>query len=412
MNELISKFVVLQLAYPGIALVIASAVKSTAIVITAWAVVSFLRARSARARCWIWRCSLLGTMVLLVTDFGPAAVRSARLVFPVEPTGESPRPLFITVPESELVDLPAADTTVSKTAAPPVPTPIPEESVQEIVAVPPNYLPFSAASVEAWALRVWVWGTVFLAGITAIRLLAGQIWLKRRRQLAGVRVRLLCQKLATEMGVKSEPRVWVNQELHSPLLLGLARPRIYLPDAVRSTGPNGLISIFVHELAHWIRRDGLWHYFGKIAVCSLWWNPLVAFAAQRMRAEAEEAADDCVLKHGITADGYAAILLQIASTANDLRPSIAGVSMLGYRSLRRRMEAMLQRNPWRGKLGWGAAAAIGLTACLFVFLCTVYVQAAHAGTIHPLRLLQTGSESGFPGRRFRRLEYEHLADAP
>jgi WD40 repeat protein/beta-lactamase regulating signal transducer with metallopeptidase domain len=378
MIKLISKFVLLQVSYPGIALVIVSAVKSAAIVITAWAAVSFLRARSARARCWIWRCSLFGVIVLLVSDFGPAALRSARLVFPVEPAGERPRALFITVPESEWAGPPADDNTVHETVSPPVRNPAREDSVQKIVVEPPNYLLFSPADVEAYALRIWAWGTACLVGITAIRLLAGQIWLKRHRQSAGVSVRLLCQKVAAQLGVKSDPRVWINQGLHSPLLIGLSRPRIYLPDAVRSTGPNGLISIFVHELAHWIRRDVWWHYLGKIAVCSFWWNPLVALAAQRMRAEAEEAADDWVLKHGIAAESYAAILLQLASTANDLRPSIAGVSMLGYRSLRRRMEAMLQKNPWRGKLGWGAVTAIGLTTCLFLFLCVVYIQAAHA----------------------------------
>ncbi len=131
----------------------------------------------------------------------------------------------------------------------------------------------------------------------------------------------------------------------------------------------------MHEFAHWRRRDFWWVQFGRFMLALLWWNPLLRLALARMNAEAEEAADDMVVLDGRRGEAYAQALVEIA--AGDPRGgSGIGVSMLGYRSLERRIRRVLQDNEWRGKLGRLAIAALVATGLIFAGVSSVYMAMA------------------------------------
>ena len=56
------------------------------------------------------------------------------------------------------------------------------------------------------------------------------------------------------------------------------RQEILLPENSPLWSAPKLRAVFVHELAHWKRRDHLWQHLGRIAACLFWWNPLVKLA--------------------------------------------------------------------------------------------------------------------------------------
>lgn len=103
--------------------------------------------------------------------------------------------------------------------------------------------------------------------------------------------------------------------------------RLLLPAAARQWSGEQLRSVLLHEVAHIKRRDTIAHLLAQIA-CSLhWFNPLVWFAAWRLRVESERACDDLVLASGVRLSSYAGHLLQVAT-----RPGNCGVMPSGLRA--------------------------------------------------------------------------------
>ena len=94
---------------------------------------------------------------------------------------------------------------------------------------------------------------------------------------------------------------------------GIARPRIILPSEAAGWSPERLRVVFLHELAHIKRLDGIVDVFINIALVVFWFHPLVWLACRRLRAERERACDDVVLTAGIKASDYASHLMDVAS---------------------------------------------------------------------------------------------------
>jgi len=78
--------------------------------------------------------------------------------------------------------------------------------------------------------------------------------------------------------------------------------------------------VMAHELTHVKRRDCLMQALAQLACAVYWFNPLVWFAAWRLRVERELACDDHVLEAGAKASDYASHLVEIA---NSFGPRIA-----------------------------------------------------------------------------------------
>ena len=80
----------------------------------------------------------------------------------------------------------------------------------------------------------------------------------------------------------------------TPMLLGLIRPRIVLPDAAITT--RELECILRHELTHLGRRD-LWYKWFTVAVTSLhWFNPLMPWLRKEISRACELSCDEGVIR--------------------------------------------------------------------------------------------------------------------
>ena len=87
--------------------------------------------------------------------------------------------------------------------------------------------------------------------------------------------------------------IYVCDEVPSPFILGIVRPRIYLPSALDEAQRGSVLS---HERAHLARRDHWWKPLGFALLAVYWFNPLLWLAYTLLCRDIELACDERVLR--------------------------------------------------------------------------------------------------------------------
>jgi len=173
------------------------------------------------------------------------------------------------------------------------------------------------------------------------------------------------QRARSALGIAGPVRVAVSARAAVPATWGVARPVILLPEAALDWPAARLRVVFLHELAHWMRRDGLTLLLRRAMTALLWFHP-VAWVLERVaRRECERACDDVVLGAGTPATDYAAHLLTIARTL-PARTALGGTTLAIARAseFEGRVIAILGEGRRRSPLSRTAFSGIALAAAL------------------------------------------------
>ena len=225
------------------------------------------------------------------------------------------------------------------------------------VVLPLDTLSASAAPVAALvapgnALLAVLY--VAVATVLAVRMLV------ERRRLARI---LASARVAESMGAPCP--VLRHHEL-GPMVVGIAAPRIVLPDAlIEGSIPGALACVLRHEVAHVRRRDP-WLSAAMQALLVVCW-PVVPLwiAAARVRHLMELACDESALAGADPGERrrYGHVLLDVADHG---MLGLASAGSLHFGSiLRARVEAIARQRPWpravQGALV--ASAVLGFAAC-------------------------------------------------
>lgn len=139
----------------------------------------------------------------------------------------------------------------------------------------------------------WIWaaGAVCLFGFTLIS------FFMLHRSLAGAQ--------------KKEKGVYVAENLRTPFVIGIFRPRIYLPAGLTEEEKD---CILCHERMHIHRGDTLVRGLAWIALCLHWFHPLAWAAFYLMGRDMEMACDEAVIRR--IGEGrkkeYSGVLLSLA----------------------------------------------------------------------------------------------------
>lgn len=205
---------------------------------------------------------------------------------------------------------------------------------------------------------------------------ASVIWLAGAAALAAyglVSYLLLRRRLRT--ATRLEGNVFACETVRSPFVLGVLRPRIYLP-----YGLDGESRAFVlaHERYHLKRRDPLVRLFAFCLLALHWFNPLVWIAFFCISRDMETSCDEKVLENG-GAKAYSLCLLSVASGRRFPAPGPLAFGETGVKSRIRHALA------WKKPRRWAAAAAVVLCAAT-ILACSVnplqaggYDGSYHAG---------------------------------
>jgi len=93
--------------------------------------------------------------------------------------------------------------------------------------------------------------------------------------------------------VMAEKRVYESASVPSPFILGIIRPRIYLPSGLDEAARQFVLA---HERAHIKRGDHLIKPFGYLLLTLYWFSPLVWIAYILLCRDIEDACDQKVIK--------------------------------------------------------------------------------------------------------------------
>ena len=87
---------------------------------------------------------------------------------------------------------------------------------------------------------------------------------------AVISFRKLRKSLAT--AVRMEENIFQGEQVDSPFVMGLFRPKIYLPFGLKD---GARVHVIAHERAHIARGDHWWKFLGYGVLILHWFNPLV-----------------------------------------------------------------------------------------------------------------------------------------
>ena len=121
---------------------------------------------------------------------------------------------------------------------------------------------------------------IWLAGIAALLLYTAVSYLSLRR------------KLATAV-ILRENIFFQSENAGSPFVLGIIKPRIYLPYHMDQ---ETLHHVIAHEQAHILRRDHWWKPLGFLLLTIHWFNPVMWLAYVLLCRDIELACDEKVIK--------------------------------------------------------------------------------------------------------------------
>ena len=177
------------------------------------------------------------------------------------------------------------------------------------------------------------------------------------------------QAVCTKRGIKAGIPLKICQCVHTPMLVGLWRPRILLPD--QNYGLEEISLILEHELVHYQRKD-LW-YKGLLLFAGTiqWFNPVFYMMRREINNLCEISCDEEVLK-GAAEE----IRFQYTETIIGIVRSRAGMQTVlstsfygGKNSMKKRITSIMDSRKKK------AGAAI-VVAALIVTMCSQMVFAA------------------------------------
>ena len=150
-------------------------------------------------------------------------------------------------------------------------------------AVNPALSEHFAAAPTASVNPLYVWteiaGWVWLIGLGAMLLYALVSYLRLRRRVS---VSLCVQE-----------NIYLCDAISSPFILGVVKPRIYLPSGLDEVQRQNVLS---HERAHLTRRDHWWKPLGFVLLAVYWFNPVLWLAYTLLCRDIELACDERVIR--------------------------------------------------------------------------------------------------------------------
>ena len=139
--------------------------------------------------------------------------------------------------------------------------------------------PMAGASVNPLQITIGIFEYIWIFGMIALALYTAISYWRLHRKV--------------DTAVRYKDNIFQSENVNSPFVLGIIKPRIYLP--FNMNGQN-LEHVVAHEQAHIRRKDHLWKPLGFLLLTIHWFNPLMWLAYVLLCRDIELACDEKVIK--------------------------------------------------------------------------------------------------------------------
>ena len=141
---------------------------------------------------------------------------------------------------------------------------------------PPQHVLTSANPLQIW---IPILNIIWLVGVSTFLLYTAVSYWRLRRKV--------------DTSVRYKDNIFQSENVSSPFVLGIIKPRIYLPFNMNG---QDLEHVVAHEQAHIRRRDHWWKPLGFLLLTIHWFNPLMWLAYVLLCRDIELACDEKVIK--------------------------------------------------------------------------------------------------------------------
>jgi len=171
---------------------------------------------------------------------------------------------------------------------------------------------------------------------------------------------LLYRKVKASINIGNN--VYVCDDIASPFILGVIRPKIYLPPHLNDEQINHILA---HENAHIKRRDNWWKPVGFAVLTVHWFNPVIWIAYVLLCRDIEYACDEKVIKSmdGESVRSYSETLLNCSISSKRIT---ACPVAFGEVSVKERIKTVLSYKKPTFWIILTAILACAVTAAVFL----------------------------------------------
>jgi beta-lactamase regulating signal transducer with metallopeptidase domain len=171
-----------------------------------------------------------------------------------------------------------------------------------------------------------------------------------------------CRK---ELGVRQAIPVYRSPFVTTPMLMGLLRPAVLLPEG--DLDSRELRYMFLHELTHCRRQDLPVKWLVQLAVCLHWFNPAVYWAARHMDRLCELACDEAVVRRMNPTDkqGYGETLIALAASHGSRHSAMLGAMTREGRDLKERLVSIMKSGARKNSAKLGVLLLAASAAAAF-----------------------------------------------
>ncbi|MBQ3087112.1 MAG: hypothetical protein IJC45_07245 [Clostridia bacterium] len=279
------------------------------------------------------------------------ALVGVRLVFPF-----SVESVFSLIPSRETVP---QDILLSPT--PNVHTGIPAFNSVVNPVIEQAFAPYPGSSANPLQIVTAVACIVWAVGVVGLWLYAAISYFRLHR--------------LTRESIATEKNVFVCDRIDTPFILGVLKPRIFLPSSMEQADVSHVLA---HERAHLQRHDHWWKPLGFLLVSVYWFNPVLWVAYVFLCRDIELACDEKVIRicgEQIKKD-YSTALINCSVSRKSLAACPLAFGEVGVKG---RIKAVLH---YKKATVWVLIAAVLLSCVAAVCLLTDPVQDGMAGATY------------------------------
>ncbi len=225
-----------------------------------------------------------------------------------------------------------------------------------------SFAPKPYASANPLQILIPVCGILWVLGISIMLLYTAVSYL------------LLRHKVATAVLLRDN--IYQSEYVDSPFVLGIIKPRIYLPFRMDS---RNLEHVIAHEQSHIRRKDHWWKPLGFALLALHWFNPLIWLGYVFLCRDIELACDEKVIKEmdSETKADYTQALVACSVS----RRSIAACPLaFGEVGVKARVKSVLN---YKKPAFWIIAAAVVICIAVAVCFLTDPKTQPENDSIHP-----------------------------